>query len=194
MQASTRPHHDLISNHIGLARKMARSMARRLPGSVERQDIESVAMVALTEAAHRYDRRRPSSFQAYAACRIRGAVLDELRRRDPVGRRERDRIKQAEKRGVKRPGIRIQSLEDLRVSEPAADARPVDEQAYQRSRLSALRGALGELPERMKRIISLYYSEGKTQAEIGAELGVTESRVCQLRRQALRTLRHQMTP
>jgi RNA polymerase sigma factor for flagellar operon FliA len=79
----------LIEAHVDMAVSMARRMARRLPGSVSSEDIESAALLGLTEAARRYDDTRSEPFMGFAAKRIRGAILDHLRRIDLLTRRGR---------------------------------------------------------------------------------------------------------
>ncbi|MCG8422266.1 MAG: FliA/WhiG family RNA polymerase sigma factor [Proteobacteria bacterium] len=81
---------ELIRNHIDMARRLARKIARRVPRSVRCDELESAAMLGLTEAASRFDPTRGEPFVAYAAKRIRGAVLDELRRNDVLTRRGRE--------------------------------------------------------------------------------------------------------
>jgi RNA polymerase sigma factor for flagellar operon FliA len=60
-----------------------------MPDSIRHDDLESAALVGLTEAAERFDAARGEPFVAFAAKRIRGAVLDELRRGDLMPRRAR---------------------------------------------------------------------------------------------------------
>jgi RNA polymerase sigma factor for flagellar operon FliA len=55
-----------------------------------------------------------------------------------------------------------------------------------------LAGAINQLPEREKIVVTLYYFEGLTLAEIGEILGVTESRVCQIHTKAVGQLRLQL--
>jgi RNA polymerase sigma factor FliA len=55
-----------------------------------------------------------------------------------------------------------------------------------------LAGAINTLPEREKIVVTLYYYEGLTLAEIGQVLGVTESRICQIHGQILRKLRQEL--
>lgn len=76
----------LIRNHVDMAVGMARRMARRLPPAVSCEDLESAALLGLTEAAHRYDDAREEPFMAFAAKRVRGAILDHLRRDDVLTR------------------------------------------------------------------------------------------------------------
>jgi RNA polymerase sigma factor for flagellar operon FliA len=64
-------------------------MARRCPDWVAREDLVAAGMLGLTEAAERYDESRTEPFLAFAEHRIRGAMLDELRRGDMLPRRVR---------------------------------------------------------------------------------------------------------
>jgi RNA polymerase sigma factor for flagellar operon FliA len=79
----------LITEHVDMARRIALKAARRLPERMTHDDIIAAAMVGLTEAADRYDSTRGEPFVAFAEKRIRGAVLDELRRGDLLPRRAR---------------------------------------------------------------------------------------------------------
>jgi len=56
-----------------------------------------------------------------------------------------------------------------------------------------LADVIGRLPERERLVVTLYYYEGLTLAEIGQVLGVTESRVCQIHTKAVMSLRNRMT-
>jgi RNA polymerase sigma factor FliA len=85
---TTSPRDQLILEHVAMARRIARKIARRTPGQLE-GDLASAALVGLTEAAARFDTGRGGSFIAFAAPRIRGAVIDELRRGDVLPRRVR---------------------------------------------------------------------------------------------------------
>src|SRR5689334_5773397 len=64
-------------------------MARRCPDWIAREDLVSAGMLGLIEAADRYDTGRQEPFLSFAEHRIRGAVLDELRRGDIMPRRVR---------------------------------------------------------------------------------------------------------
>src|ERR1041385_1349054 len=79
----------LISEHAEVARRIALKMARRCPDWVAREDLVAAGMLGLTEAAERYDESRTEPFLSFAEHRIRGAVLDELRRGDMLPRRVR---------------------------------------------------------------------------------------------------------
>jgi len=93
----------LISEHIEIARRISMRMARRCPDWVAREDLIAAGMLGLTEAAERYDSTRNEPFLAFAEKRIRGAVLDELRRGDIMPRRVRQMARKI--------GATIQQLE-----------------------------------------------------------------------------------
>jgi RNA polymerase sigma factor for flagellar operon FliA len=79
----------LISEHVEIARRISMRMARRCPDWVAREDLVAAGLLGLTEAAERYDATRNEPFLSFAEKRIRGAVLDELRRGDIMPRRVR---------------------------------------------------------------------------------------------------------
>src|SRR5476649_2002964 len=72
----------LILQHVDLVRRIAYHMMRRMPYSIEVDDLIQTGMLGLLEAAQRYEWRAGSTFSAYATRRIRGAILDSLRRSD----------------------------------------------------------------------------------------------------------------
>ena len=79
----------LIATHLDVARRIAARIARRCPAFIAREDLQAAAMLGLTEAAERYDSSREEPFIGFAEKRIRGAILDELRRGDIMPRRTR---------------------------------------------------------------------------------------------------------
>ncbi len=72
-----------------MARRIALKMARRCPNWISRDDLVAAGYLGLTEAASRYDDTRTEPFPSFAEHRIRGAILDELRRGDIMPRRVR---------------------------------------------------------------------------------------------------------
>jgi RNA polymerase sigma factor for flagellar operon FliA len=79
----------------------------------------------------------------------------------------------------------VDTLEDTRAEDPV-QAFESEEMKY------LLAGAINALPEREKIVVTLYYYEGLTLAEIGQVLGVTESRICQMHTKAVLQLRAKM--
>ncbi|HUG41764.1 MAG TPA: FliA/WhiG family RNA polymerase sigma factor [Longimicrobiales bacterium] len=81
----------LIERHVPLVRYFARRLTASLGGDVERDEVVSAGMLGLLDAVEAYDPERGYRFSTYAAPRIRGAMLDELRRRDDAPRSVRRR-------------------------------------------------------------------------------------------------------
>jgi RNA polymerase sigma factor for flagellar operon FliA len=88
---------DQITEHLPFVRRVVARMARRLPSHVRLDDLMGAGVVGLLEAFERYDPRRGSSFQTFAEFRVKGAVLDELRRRDIMARDARLAAKRIER-------------------------------------------------------------------------------------------------
>jgi len=80
VQASS--HDDLITAHAGLVKRIAYHLMNRLPPSVQVEDLIQAGMIGLIEAGRNYDAGQGASFETYAGIRIRGAMLDEIRRSD----------------------------------------------------------------------------------------------------------------
>ena len=218
---------ELVREHAGLVKRIAWHMKGRLPASVDLGDLIQVGMIGLLEAARNYTPTREVQFEAFAAIRIRGAMLDELRRTDWTPRSVYKRLRDAmeairaveaetgreagEAEVARKMGItpqeygqimsdasrsRVLSLDEEGDDENGKRFDIGDEQGgtpqtqhEEHGRRAALADAINGLPEREKLLMALYYDEELNLKEIGAVLGVTESRVCQLHGQALTRLR-----
>ncbi|MGA7800590.1 MAG: RNA polymerase sigma factor FliA [Gammaproteobacteria bacterium] len=84
MYAATqeRDYDDLVHRHAALVKRIAFHLMSRLPPSVQSDDLIQAGMIGLLEAARNYDASQGASFETYAGIRIRGAMLDEIRRTD----------------------------------------------------------------------------------------------------------------
>jgi RNA polymerase sigma factor FliA len=71
-----------VMEFLPWARHFARSCVSKLPSHLDHEDLQSAGVLGYLRAASRYDAARGASFRGYCALRIRGAVLDELRRWD----------------------------------------------------------------------------------------------------------------
>jgi RNA polymerase sigma factor for flagellar operon FliA len=112
-----------------------RRMARRLPSYVQCEDLYGVGALGLMDAVEKYDAAKGTSFGSYAAYRIRGAILDELRHRDPMPRVLRSKYKMSERK-IER--LR-QSLGREPVEEEVAEALEVPLDRYQDFRIQVER-------------------------------------------------------
>jgi len=223
----------LVMNHVGLVKAMANRLARRLPPQVEVSELIGVGVLGLIDAAGRY---RPSlgvPFDAFARCRIHGAMLDALRGLDWAPRAVRKMRRDVDAAIAKlrhtlgREPETTEVARAMNVSEEQYDRmldqlRSADLATIRRGRaddggpnllevaigpdedgpharlerrelVQLLARALGDVPDRERHILSLYYEHELTLAEIGKVIGVGESRVSQLRTQAIARLRSRMT-
>ncbi|MCE3003551.1 MAG: RNA polymerase sigma factor FliA [Xanthomonadaceae bacterium] len=220
---------DWIRNHTELVRRIAHHLAARLPPGVDVDDLIQAGMIGLIEAGRQYRGDGGASFETFASFRIRGAMIDELRRGDwtprSVHRKVReaaDAMREIEQRhgraassqevaaavGLK-PDKYQQLMDDAArgqvlsldatvdaSGEPALS--PDTHQAgpatlFEQDEFRAvLAEAIASLPDRERTVMALYYQEEMNLREIGAVLGVTESRVCQIHGQALVRLRARM--
>jgi RNA polymerase sigma factor for flagellar operon FliA len=207
----------LVMQYAPLVKYVAGRMRTRLPDSVDQDDLVSDGVLGLMDAVERFDPGRGLTFQTFAVPRIRGAIIDGMRAMDFVPRSVRDKLRTVqraqltlEERLGRSPeveevaaeaGMPVQqvrdltkqasgshaSLDDFDLADELASA--ADSGVEKGDDSALLMRAVGELGERDQVVIALYYFEGLTLAEIGAVLGVTESRVSQLHSRATATLR-----
>lgn len=73
---------DLVTRHVDLVKRIAQHLIARLPSTVDIDDLMQAGMVGLLEAANNFDPTRGASFETYAGIRIRGSMLDDIRKHD----------------------------------------------------------------------------------------------------------------
>ena len=207
---------------------LARRMASTMPRSIDVGDLVQDGVIGLIDAAHRFDEGRGIKFETFAERRIRGAMIDALRKDAwPRGvrrvRRELEAAREVLRRELghepsladlakkvgtdeKRLGRTIVRIHTIESTSPLATSETVDEAclptalvpsepeapdvAYERGEVRAkVKTALESLPPREQKVISLYYYGDVTMKQIGAEIGVNESRVSQLHARAIKRLR-----
>jgi RNA polymerase sigma factor FliA len=83
----------LVEKHLPLVRSIVERMKRKLPQRIETEELFSVGVTGLVAAARNYRASQVGSFSGYASTRIRGAILDELRRMDWMSRGSRSKAK-----------------------------------------------------------------------------------------------------
>ena len=213
---------------IPFVEALARRMAASMPNSIDIGDLVQDGVIGLIDAAHRFDEDRGIKFETFAERRVRGAMIDALRRDAwPRGvrrqRRELDAAREAlrrelghepsladlaarvgsDEKRLSRTIVRINTIEStsplntgehmdesslppaLVPSEPDAPDR-----AYEKTETKErVRAAIQSLPWRERKVIGLYYYGEVTMKQIGAEIGVNESRVSQLHARAIRRMR-----
>src|SRR6185437_10079570 len=85
-QADTHTENDLVQQYLPLVSAILGRLAMTLPDHVDHDDLQSAGLVGLLQALRNYDPGSGNSFETYARVRIRGVMLDELRRMDWVPR------------------------------------------------------------------------------------------------------------
>lgn len=73
---------ELVEKYAPLVKRIAHHLMARLPSSVVLEDLIQSGMIGLLEAARKYDSSKGASFETYAGIRIRGAIIDEVRKGD----------------------------------------------------------------------------------------------------------------
>lgn len=224
---------ELLTMHIGIVHFVARRMARSLADEADLDELVSAGQFGLIAAVEHFDESRGLSFSTFAATRVRGAILDELRRQDRVPRSVRAKARQLHtvrdalaNRLGRRPtdrelalaaGMPVDQLwqwqQDIdRTGQCSLDApvsvrgedvasfgdrlacvepTPADELDLEESRAN-LREAIALLKPSEQRVLMLYFYEEMSMQQIATEIGVSESRVSQIRTKALMRLREHL--
>ncbi len=86
----------LIREYLPYVKRIVQRIAAHLPSTVELEDLMNVGVIGLIQAVDRYDPRRDNKFMTYAAFRIKGAILSELRARDYLSRSSRRKLREME--------------------------------------------------------------------------------------------------
>ena len=219
------PVDELVLANLALVGYHVNEVLHRVPPSVSRDDLASAGSFALVLAARAYDATSGVPFPRYAALRIRGAILDELRAMDWASRGARRRARELATAGDRlraelgrQPsreelaaalGTDVAGVEEarldaerrvLRLDAPGsmlADVVPdpaatPEDALLSTERLHWLRSAVHTLPERLRVVVVGLYFEDRSIADLAAEMDVTESRISQLRTEALGLMRDGM--
>lgn len=225
MAALTEEMKALVVEHLPLVGYHVNETLMRVPGSVSRDDLASAGSLALVQAAQSYDASTGVPFHRFAALRIRGAMLDELRSMDWATRGARQRARRvqtltdeltsqlgrtptreelatamggdvqdvdAARANAERRVLSLDGFEHSIADQIGDDAPGPEEMLLVGESLIYLRAAVQELPERLRHVVEQIYFHDRPVVELAAELGVTQSRISQLRSEALTLLRDGM--
>lgn len=206
-----------------LVKRITRQLTSQVGGAMDREDMEQIGLMGLLDALRRYG-VPDDKFGAYASLRVRGAILDELRRQDwrprtvrQESHKLRDAVRALTRRLGREPsdaeiiaatGISDADYQAHRINENAESLASFDELITELSnqasgapspeaqfiRRRSLEQALMALDEREQRVIQLYYEYELSFKEIAAVLGLTDARICQINKGALQKMRDVLQP
>jgi len=186
----------LIERYAPLATSLARRMRVPTGALMGRDDVESAAVIGLIDAVDRYDPDRGVPFEGYAGLRIRGAILDELRRLDDHTRTERQRARTVAEDAEPEIGAYAATLSlDLLLESGDRDWAAEDDgpDRYESQDLRMrVESALRCLPPRQREVLARYYGDSLTLRESAVKMGISEARACQLHGRAIQNLRQEL--
>lgn len=187
----------LIERYAPLATSVARRMRVPTGALVGADDLASAGFLGLIDAVDRFQPDREVAFEAYATLRIRGAILDELRRVDDHGRAERRRLREAATASGE-PEIssygNTLSLDAIMATgerDWAAEDEVAERHDHEDLRMR-VEHALTSLTPRQREVLARYYGEALTLRESAARMGISEARACQLRGRAIENLQRHL--
>jgi len=223
----------LLLEHLNLVHHVARQLSKSLAVEADFDELVSAGTIGLMTAVKSFDARRGLAFSTFAVPRIRGSILDELRRQDHVPRsvrrkaRDISRAREVLMRALGRMpedsemahqlGTDVQTLwrwqaevegsvhlsltgtaggstVPTRAEFLSNDEESADERLSREDEVALMREAIVRLNDQERTVLSLYYFEELKSAEIAEVLGISESRVSQIRSKALSRLRTDLAP
>lgn len=200
----------LVLDHLEFVRQVHGRLLARLPPGVDAENLESAGILGLVEAARQFDPGRGTAFKTYAYPRIRGAMVDELRRNCPLPQpwlHKLARIRQAYEQLTppvalevlaQATGLSLQETSDcldaMRLLQPEpwndllsavrdrwhAERDDPSAQAELEEAKQILADGIEQLPERERLVLTLYYLEDLRLQEIAAVIQRSESQVSKL--------------
>ncbi len=219
--AATESREETIRRMLPLVKKIARRLHRLIPGC-DGDDLVGEGSIGLIRAVDSFDASRGPSIEHYAARIVAGAMLNGLRKLDPVSERVRREVREADRERYalatalgtlptqrdmeeRRPGLRRAAMHAHRYTPLSLDGPlPSGERlsgdwgadpcaiTVQRSERQFVRMALDRLSARQQRVVTLHYFHGKSLHQIGRILSISPQRASQLHLAAITALRKVM--
>jgi RNA polymerase sigma factor for flagellar operon FliA len=174
------------------------------------ENLESAGVLGLVEAAGKFDPTRNAQFKTFAFLRIRGAIVDELRRNSPLPQHMLEKVAMVRKATRKLPppvtvdalaaatGLTADEVADALAAErfsrmvsweqtaqpnsltPAAVAPPPEAETERWEAVQQLADAIEELPPRERMAVTLYYREELRLREMQAVMNLSPSRISRI--------------
>jgi RNA polymerase sigma factor for flagellar operon FliA len=207
-----------IRDLFALVKKIARRISRMVPGT-DVDDLVGEGSIGLIRAVDSFDPARGPSIEQYASRIVAGAMLNGIRRLDPVSERVRRDIREAERERyalasnlgelpsilemeTRRPGLRRANIHAYRHAPVSLDAPlPSGERLSgdwgadpavivdRRLENARIRGALDSLPLRHRKLLALHYFSDLSLHSISKQMNISPQRVSQLHIAAISKLK-----
>ncbi len=176
----------LIERYLPLAKELSRRVRTTETPVTDGDDLASAAFLGLIDAVDRFEPGRGVPFEAYARLRIRGAMIDELRR---TSERSRTATPEEQPRMISLDGILDDGRSDML---PVAECG-LDDGFEKEDLRGRVQGALETLTVRQREVLTHYYKDELTLRQTGAQMGISEARACQLHGRAIVNLRRALS-
>ncbi len=175
---------ELLKEYTPLANRIAGGFFKRLPSSVLIDDIKAAAIMGLWEISKKYSLLSPQNFEAMATVRIRGSIIDELRRQDWITRRQRTSAKFITPPKI----VSISSVDDFWGNGPKELHIQATQDSDLKDTIKEIKCEVIKLPVRERFVIEKRM-EGMNMIDIAKIMKVTEPRICQIYARAIKRLR-----
>jgi RNA polymerase sigma factor for flagellar operon FliA len=215
----------LILNYKPFLKIIVNKIYRKLPKTVDVMDLENYGYIGLIDAIKKFDLNRNIKFETYASYRIKGAIIDGVRKQDWLSRTLRSKVKknneeygddnveieENENKGKSvKSDYELENFTMLSTDDPNfCEKGSKDHNSYLSDSYNLyvagvtdfaekienklfLRKAISKLTAQERRVIYLYYFKGKNFKEIGKSMNITESRISQINKKILLTLKKEI--
>ncbi|MBM0418527.1 FliA/WhiG family RNA polymerase sigma factor [Aeromonas veronii] len=209
----------ILTRYLPLVKRAACHLRSQVSACFDQEDMEQVGMMGLLEAWRRYGSEPDVQFESYAFKRIRGAMLDELRRLDWRPRQLRQQVhghNQVQRELHNRLGrapseqelataldCSVDEVRQLSYASQAEALQSLEEwlenggkapttESDDVDMAMTISKVLATLDKREQLLLALYYQQELNMKEIALVLGLTESRVCQLHKQCVLQLKQRL--
>lgn len=194
----TKSKKDLVIEHLPLVRKVASMIYRRIPeGVVEFEELVNTGVIGLIKAIEKYDSRK-AKFSTYAYIKIRGEILDYLRKLDFLPRGVRGKLRNGDISELREEIVTLISIEEKLFENSeryfvkdllSSDVPNPEDQVLKEELKQVLAFAVSKLSEKEQLVLQLIFVEELDLKSISEILGVSVSRVSQIKTGALKKLR-----
>jgi RNA polymerase sigma factor for flagellar operon FliA len=180
----------VLADHLTNIERIARKITGRFTDTSIIEGLISTGSAALWQASKVYKTGRQTSLWQFAYKSVRGSMIDELRKMDHLSRDTRRKVNEHD---IDHLSWALLFPCDLETTIYPDDKYDPEKTLIQQERELMGLQALDCLRDNERRVIHKYYFDDLILVDIAQELGISESRVCQIKRSALSRLRNYIT-